>query len=92
MKTHVAHILVEHKYQAEDILLQIKNGKLFEDLAKKYSTCPSSQQGGDLGVVDERRLDADFSEAASALLAGQISGIVRTKFGYHIIKKMTEVK
>lgn len=84
----IKHILVHNKYEAEDLLRFIHEGKSFEELATKYSTCPSAPQGGDLGEVQSRRLDPDFLEAAEILKSGQISKVpVRTRFGYHLIKR-----
>lgn len=90
MKIHVAHILFEQKFEADDVLRKLQDGADFFELAKKYSKCPSSSQGGDLGIIDVRRLDPDFVDAATVIKVGQISPIVRTRFGYHLIKKMTE--
>ena len=87
-KIHVKHILVSQKFEAEDLLKKIKSGEDFESLARKFSSCPSSESGGDLGEVDSRRLDEDFSEAALKLKIDECSGIVRTRFGYHLIKKV----
>lgn len=88
MKIRVSHILVERQYEAEDILRALKEGKSFEELARKYSKCSSATQGGDLGVFSEGRLDLDFEEAAFLLKVSQVtSKPVRTKFGYHIIKR-----
>ncbi len=61
----------------------------FEHLAKKFSTCPSADKGGNLGIVDLRRLDATFAEAAKLLKPQEISPIVRTTFGYHLIKRLS---
>lgn len=84
-----AHILVQAKYEAEDILLKLKNGISFEDLARKYSSCPSSPQGGDLGELKIGRADSDFEEAALALKINEITkSPVRTRFGYHLIKRL----
>lgn len=88
MKLHVAHILVTHQYEAEDLLKKLKDGAAFEDLAKKHSHCPSAPHGGDLGALDPRRLDPDFAEIAESLSPGEISKTVRTRFGYHLIKKL----
>jgi parvulin-like peptidyl-prolyl isomerase len=88
MKIHVAHILLEHKYQAEDIQKKLQSGEKFEELAKKHSKCSSAKQGGDLGWVDVSRLDADFCEAAKVLNENEVSNPVRTRFGYHLIKKL----
>ncbi len=81
------HILVRHQYEAEDVLRWLKDGKSFEDLAKKYSTCTSSKSGGDLGDLSGkmRALDENFAEALQSLQLGEISKPVRTQFGYHII-------
>lgn len=87
MKIHVSHILTEHKFEAEDVERKLKQGEAFDVLAKKFSKCPSSQKGGDLGSVESSRFDADFEEAALALKAGDRSGIVRTRFGYHLIQR-----
>jgi parvulin-like peptidyl-prolyl isomerase len=85
---HLKHILVAHKYEAEDILKLLKEGKDFSDLAKSRSQCPSAPSGGDLGNLKGKKLDMDFEEAAELLKPGQISGVVRTRFGYHIIQRI----
>lgn len=89
MKVHVKHILVDHKYEIEDIKKLLDKGMSFENLARKYSKCSSAQSGGDLGVVDVNRFDESFGEAVLLLKAGQISPQpVRTKFGYHLIQRL----
>jgi peptidylprolyl isomerase/peptidyl-prolyl cis-trans isomerase C len=88
-KINVCHILVDKEYEAQDLLRALKEGKSFSDLAVKFSKCSSAKSGGDLGTVDVARLDDDFSEAALALKVGEISlKPVRTKFGYHLIKRL----
>ena len=85
---HTSHILVKNEYEAQDILRLLKDGKDFAELAKKYSTCSSAAQGGDLGSQPISRLDEDYSDVATMLKPGQISTKpVRTKFGYHIIRR-----
>lgn len=85
MKIHLSHILVKHQFEAEDLVLHLNKGQAFSELARKYSLCSSSMNGGDLGLIDDSKFDQDFSEAALALKVGQISKPVRTKFGYHLI-------
>ncbi len=88
MKIHVSHILVTYQYEAEDLLKKINEGADFSDLARRFSKCGSAANSGDLGPVESGRLDEAFSEAASALAIGEISPIVRSRFGYHLIKKI----
>ncbi|HWU44795.1 MAG TPA: peptidylprolyl isomerase [Bdellovibrio sp.] len=88
-KIKVSHILLEREYEAQDVLRALNSGKSsFEDLARKFSKCSSAKVGGDLGEVSVSRLDEDFVDAALALKSGEISEKpVRTKFGYHLIKR-----
>ena len=85
---HCRHILVEQEYEAQDLLKKLQAGESFEDLAKKFSRCPSSRQGGDLGSFGRGQMVQPFEEAAFALKAGEISQPVRTQFGYHLIKRV----
>lgn len=76
----------EAKKKAEEILNQIKDGGDFEKLAKENSSCPSSEKGGDLGYFGKGRMVPEFDKVAFELKEGEISEIVETQFGYHIIK------
>ena len=64
-----------------------KNPQLFEALAKTESKCPSGAQGGSLGAFGKGQMVPEFEKAAFALKPGQISGVVKTQFGYHIIRR-----
>jgi peptidyl-prolyl cis-trans isomerase C len=77
--------------KAEKLRKDLKGGADFAELAKANSTCPSSKQGGDLGVFGQGQMVPEFEKAAFALKPGDISEVVETKFGYHIIK-LTERK
>ena len=82
----ISHILVAHEYEALDVLRLLKQGKSFEELAERFSKCPSAKQGGDLGDLKPGRADEDFEDAAFALKPGEMTPKpVRTRFGYHII-------
>jgi len=74
------------KAKAEKLLNQIKDGADFAELAKANSDCPSSVRGGDLGYFSRGRMVPAFEEAAFALGVGQVSDVVETQFGYHVIK------
>jgi parvulin-like peptidyl-prolyl isomerase len=70
----------------ESILQQLKAGADFAELAKKNSDCPSAVRGGDLGFFGQGVMAPEFEKVAFTLDVGEMSGIVKTEFGYHIIK------
>ena len=99
-RVHVEHILFltvggktdaeieEIKKKAEDVLAQArKKGANFEELAKKYSEDPGSKaKGGDLGWIMQGQTVPEFEKAAFNLNKGEMSGLIRTQYGFHIIK------
>jgi len=84
----VRHILVKTKPEAILILARLDKGEKFEDLAKKYSLDTGTKdKGGMIDFFTKGKMVKEFSEAAFALRKpGEISGIVETKFGFHIIQ------
>lgn len=81
-----SHILVKSEKEAEEILGQLKSGASFEDLAKKFSTDSTGAKGGDLGWFSKGAMVPEFDKVVFSLKEGQLSGIVKTQFGFHIIK------
>jgi len=71
--------------KAEDALNRLKGGEDFATLAKELSQCPSASEGGNLGFFSKGQMVPEFEEAAFSLKVGELSKIVKTKFGYHII-------
>jgi peptidyl-prolyl cis-trans isomerase D len=97
-QVHVQHILFktvgktdaeveEIRKKAEDVLKQAKKGAKFDELAKKYSEDPGSKdKGGDLGWIRQGQTVPEFEKTAFSLAPGQISDLVKTQYGFHIIK------
>ncbi len=97
-RVHPQHILLmtvgktdaeveEIRKKAEDVLKQAKKGGKFEDLSKKYSEDPGSKEkGGDLGWITQGQTVPEFEKTAFSLNPGQISDLVKTQYGFHIIK------
>lgn len=87
-KVHCVHILVEKLSLAQEIKTKIANGESFANLAKLHSIDSSKKRGGDLGFFGRGMMVQEFEKAAFALEKGQVSDIVKTQFGYHIIKRL----
>lgn len=83
--SHIRHILVKTEDEAKDILNKLRKGSKFDELAAKYSTCPSKERGGDLGWMPRGRLVKEIEDVAFSMNNGEISGPVQTRFGYHIV-------
>lgn len=81
-----SHILVADEALAKEILTELDGGLDFAEAATKYSTCPSKENGGDLGFFSRGKMVPEFEAAAFDLAVDEISGLVQTQFGYHIIK------
>ena len=87
-KVHCAHILVKTEKEVNAVLERLKKGEKFSAIAKDVSLCPSKKRGGDLGTFGRGQMVKEFENVAFVLDKGQISGIVKTQFGYHIIKRL----
>ncbi len=87
-KIRCAHILVEKESTAKEVLEKLGKGESFAKLAEQYSIDGSRKRGGDLGFFSRGQMVKPFEEAAFKLNKGEVSGIVKTQFGYHIIKRL----
>lgn len=83
---HPYHILLPDEAKAKEAEKRLKKGEDFEKVAKEISVCPSAPRGGDLGTVRQGQMVPEFEEAAFKLKVNEISPVVKTQFGYHLIK------
>ncbi len=83
-----AHILVKNEAAAKEVMDKLGKGESFAKLAEAYSIDGSRKRGGDLGMFGRGVMVKEFESAAFSLEKGQVSGIVKTQFGYHIIKRL----
>ncbi len=91
-KTDTDEVKAEKRKKIEGILASVKKGADFAEEARKSSECPSKENGGDLGFFERGSMVPEFETAAFALKTGQMSGVVETQFGYHIIKVTEHAK
>jgi peptidyl-prolyl cis-trans isomerase D len=98
-RVHARHILLKTEgksdaekkalmAKAQDLLKQLKNGADFAELAKKYSDDSSKDQGGDLGWFTHGQMVPEFDSVAFSLKPKELSGVVTSQFGYHIIQTL----
>lgn len=86
-KIEASHILVDQKFEIEDLVKKLAAGESFDKLAQDYSNCPSGKSGGKLGAFGKGMMVKPFEEAAFALEIGEVSAPVQTQFGYHLIMR-----
>jgi parvulin-like peptidyl-prolyl isomerase len=83
----VSHIMVKTESEAEAIQAELKAGKSFPDLAREKSQDQgSAAKGGDLGMLSRGQTEPEFETVAFALKEGEVSAIVKTQYGYHVLK------
>jgi parvulin-like peptidyl-prolyl isomerase len=77
----------EAEQEIREIERQLQGGADFAALAKAHSDCPSKSKGGDLGQFGRGQMVRPFEDATFAMQIGDVSGVVETDFGYHLIKR-----
>ena len=87
-KVHCAHILVRSESEAKVVMERLRKNEKFGNVAREFSLCSSRKRGGDLGWFTRGKMIKEFEKAAFALGKGEVSSVVKTKFGFHIIKRL----
>ena len=90
MEWRASHILVKDRELGNLVIKKLRSGGNFSALAKEHSTCPSKSKGGDLGWFGQGQMVREFEDAVKKMRTGGTSNLIRTKFGFHVIKKTGE--
>jgi peptidyl-prolyl cis-trans isomerase C len=85
-QARASHILVKTEEQAKQIMKRLTDGEEFAAVAKRFSSCPSGKNGGDLGWFGKGMMVPEFEKIAFEEEVGKVVGPVKTQFGYHVIK------
>ncbi len=85
-QVHLFNILVKTEEEAQVILEQLKAGEDFGEIAKTKSTGPSAAQGGDMGFISKGSTIPEIDEAVFALNIGELTDIIKSDYGFHILK------
>jgi peptidyl-prolyl cis-trans isomerase C len=86
MKARARHILVSTEEKCSELKNEITSGADFGDVARTNSTCPSSQQGGDLGEFGPGMMVPEFDKVVFSAPLNEVQGPVQTQFGYHLLE------
>lgn len=85
-QARASHILVKTEDDAQRIMKRITDGEDFAAVAKRFSSCPSRKNGGDLGWFGKGQMVPEFENIAFSEEVGKVVGPVKTQFGFHVIK------
>jgi len=85
-KATARHILAADQATCSDLKTRIEGGEDFAQVARVHSTCPSGQEGGDLGEFSPGMMVKEFDTVVFSADLGQVHGPVKTQFGYHLIE------
>jgi peptidyl-prolyl cis-trans isomerase C len=80
------HILVDSEELCIELKDKIANGASFEDIAKEHSTCPSGQEGGNLGNFGKGQMVPEFDKVVFNEAVNIVHGPVKTQFGFHLLE------
>ncbi len=85
-KARARHILVSTEEKCNELKTKIEAGEDFGTIAKEFSSCPSKQQGGDLGEFGPGMMVPEFDEVVFSAPLNEVQGPVKTQFGYHLLE------
>ena len=85
-KARARHILVDTEEKCQSLKDEIAAGADFSDLAKEHSSCPSGEQGGDLGEFGPGMMVKEFDDVVFTADLNSVEGPVQTQFGYHLLE------
>jgi len=85
-KARARHILVSTEEKCNELKTKIEGGDDFAVIAKEFSSCPSKQQGGDLGEFGPGMMVPEFDEVVFSAPLNEVQGPVKTQFGYHLLE------
>ena len=85
-QARASHILVKTEEQANQIMKRLADGEEFAKVARRFSSCPSGKNGGDLGWFGKGMMVPEFEKVAFDEEVGKVVGPIKTQFGYHVIK------
>ncbi|MCA8922200.1 MAG: peptidylprolyl isomerase [Planctomycetes bacterium] len=92
-RARARHILVDSEAKALQLKQQIEGGADFGELAKQHSSCPSGKKGGSLGEFGQGAMVPEFDAVVFGdLPIGQVSDVVKTQFGYHLLEVESRAK
>lgn len=80
------HILVSTEAQCNELKANIENGADFAEVARQYSSCPSRNDGGNLGTFGRGMMVPEFDQVVFSAPVGVVQGPVKTQFGYHLVE------
>ena len=86
MRATARHILVDSQETAESLKTEIEAGADFADVARQHSSCPSSNDGGNLGEFGRGQMVPEFDTVVFSEAVGETHGPIKTQFGYHLIE------